>query len=60
VSLLSRHQCLAINKELDLFTLKTEAQVREELIKIKGIGNWTIDIYLMFSLQAPDLLPLRM
>jgi DNA-3-methyladenine glycosylase II len=34
--------------------LKT-AQVREELIKIKGIGNWTIDIYLMFSLQAPDL-----
>jgi DNA-3-methyladenine glycosylase II len=28
------------------------------LIKIKGIGNWTIDIYLMFSLQAPDLLPL--
>jgi DNA-3-methyladenine glycosylase II len=32
--------------------------VREELIKIKGIGNWTIDVYLMFCLQAPDLLPL--
>ena len=49
-----------INKELDLDSLpsKTELQVREELIKIKGIGNWTIDIYLMFSLQAPDLLPL--
>ena len=49
-----------INKELDLdsLPLKTTAQVREELIKIKGIGNWTIDIYLMFSLQAPDLLPL--
>jgi DNA-3-methyladenine glycosylase II len=30
----------------------------EELIKIKGIGNWTIDVYLMFCLQAPDLLPL--
>lgn len=37
---------------------KTAQQVREELIKIKGIGNWTIDIYLMFSLQEPDLLPL--
>jgi DNA-3-methyladenine glycosylase II len=37
---------------------KTAQQVREELIKIKGIGNWTIDIYLMFCLQAPDLLPL--
>ena len=49
-----------INKELVLENLstKTTEQVREELIKIKGIGNWTIDIYLMFSLQAPDLLPL--
>ena len=49
-----------INKELDLESLpaKTALQVREELIKIKGIGNWTIDIYLMFCLQEPDLLPL--
>ncbi|MDD2674047.1 MAG: DNA-3-methyladenine glycosylase 2 family protein [Flavobacterium sp.] len=49
-----------LDKELDLETLpnKTAQQVREELIKIKGIGNWTIDIYLMFCLQAPDLLPL--
>jgi DNA-3-methyladenine glycosylase II len=49
-----------LNKELDLESLpaKTAHQVREELIKIKGIGNWTIDIYLMFCLQAPDLLPL--
>ncbi|RYJ53629.1 DNA-3-methyladenine glycosylase 2 family protein [Flavobacterium petrolei] len=49
-----------LNKVLDLETLpnKTAQQVREELIKIKGIGNWTIDIYLMFCLQAPDLLPL--
>lgn len=41
----------------DLSSLSAEA-VREKLIKIKGIGNWTIDIYLMFSLNAPDLLPL--
>ena len=49
-----------LNKELDLESLptKTAQQVREELIKIKGIGNWTIDIYLMFCLQFPDLLPL--
>lgn len=49
-----------LNKELDLESLpaKTAQQVREELVKIKGIGNWTIDIYLMFCLQAPDLLPL--
>lgn len=49
-----------IEKHIDLESLasKTAQQVREELIKIKGIGNWTIDIYLMFSLQAPDILPL--
>ena len=49
-----------VNKEIDLESLaaKSAQQVREELIKIKGIGNWTIDIYLMFCLQAPDLLPL--
>lgn len=49
-----------LNKEIDLDSLpqKTAQQVREELIKIKGIGNWTIDIYLMFCLQEPDLIPL--
>jgi DNA-3-methyladenine glycosylase II len=49
-----------INKSLNLESLsaKTAAEVRAELIKIKGIGNWTIDIYLMFCLKAPDLLPL--
>ena len=49
-----------LNKDVDLESLpsKTADQVRKELIKIKGIGNWTIDIYLMFCLEAPDLLPL--
>ncbi|UUF16019.1 MULTISPECIES: DNA-3-methyladenine glycosylase family protein [Flavobacterium] len=49
-----------LNKELDVESLasKPAKQVREELIKLKGIGNWTIDIYLMFCLQEPDLIPL--
>ncbi|WP_264566507.1 DNA-3-methyladenine glycosylase family protein [Flavobacterium sp. N3904] len=49
-----------LNKEIDLESLphKSAQEVREELIKIKGIGNWTIDIYLMFCLEEPDLLPL--
>jgi DNA-3-methyladenine glycosylase II len=49
-----------LNKELDIESLasKSAMQVREELIKLKGIGNWTIDIYLMFCLQEPDLIPL--
>jgi DNA-3-methyladenine glycosylase II len=49
-----------LRKELDIESLGTKSaqQVREELLKLKGIGNWTIDIYLMFCLQEPDLIPL--
>lgn len=49
-----------LDNDIDLESLraKTAQQARGELIKIKGIGNWTIDIYLMFCLEAPDLLPL--
>ena len=56
-------KCLAeaiLEKSIDLESLqhKTPEIVREELIKIKGIGNWTIDVYLMFSLNAQDIIPL--
>jgi DNA-3-methyladenine glycosylase II len=44
--------------DFDSFKDKSAEQIRKELIQIKGIGNWTIDIYLMFSLQSPDILPL--
>lgn len=49
-----------LNNEIDIESLpfKSPALVREELIKIKGIGNWTIDVYLMFCLQSTDILPL--
>ena len=49
-----------INKDIDIESLpfKSHIVVREELIKIKGIGNWTIDVYLMFCLQSTDILPL--
>ena len=29
-----------------------------ELKKIKGIGDWTVDVYLMHCLQRTDLFPL--
>ena len=49
-----------LSKELDLESLafKDVEVVRQELIKIKGIGNWTIDIYLMFCLNSLDIIPL--
>jgi DNA-3-methyladenine glycosylase II len=56
-------KCLAqaiLDKTINLKSLASKSAeiVREELIKIKGIGHWTIDVYLMFSLQSPDILPL--
>lgn len=44
--------------DIDSFGAKDPDEVRRELIRLKGIGNWTVDIYLMFSLQSPDVLPL--
>src|ERR1700744_651162 len=31
--------------------------IREQLITLKGIGHWTIDVYLMFVLQRADIFP---
>lgn len=49
-----------LNEQLNIESLafKNPDLVREELIKIKGIGNWTIDIYLMFCLNSLDIIPL--
>lgn len=40
------------------FALKSEDVIRAELIQLKGIGNWSIEVYLMFCLQTPDIIPL--
>ena len=32
--------------------------IRTELKKIKGIGDWTVDVYLLFALQRSDIFPL--
>ncbi len=49
-----------INKELSFSSLpmKTDQQIRNELIQIKGVGNWSIDVYLMFCMQSQDIIPL--
>ena len=49
-----------ISKEIDFesFTTKSEKEIRNELITIKGDGNWSIEVYLMFCLQSQDIIPL--
>lgn len=48
------------SKQVNLkkLSLLPDEEVRVELIKLKGIGHWTIDVYLMHSLQRTDLFPL--
>lgn len=36
----------------------TNLEVSESLIRIKGIGQWTADMFLIFTLVRPDILPL--
>ena len=49
-----------ISNEIDFSTFpsKSETQIRAELITIKGVGNWSIEVYLMFCLQSQDIIPL--
>jgi DNA-3-methyladenine glycosylase II len=45
-----------VEGRLDLETLASadDDTVRAELIKLPGIGNWTVDVYLLLALQRPD------
>ncbi len=57
----ARHLAEAIiNKQLNLkkLALSPDEEVRTGLKKIKGIGDWTVDVYLMMVLQRTDLFPL--
>lgn len=44
---------------LNLLELETKEDdiVRSELKKVKGIGDWTVDIYLLFVLKRCDVFP---
>ena len=37
------------------FILFNEEKMQQELISIKGIGKWTIEMFLMFELGKPDI-----
>ena len=45
--------------ELDLERLSEEPdeRVTAELVAVKGIGEWTADMFLIFQLDRPDVLP---
>lgn len=48
-----------IEGALDLDDLERlpDAEVKEKLIALKGVGPWTADIYLLMALLRPDVMP---
>ena len=42
---------------LDVLDTMDDEAVIEELTKVKGIGRWTAEMFLMFRLHRPDILP---
>lgn len=48
-----------VGGQLDLAALETmeDTAVRTQLMRIKGIGFWTADIYLLMVLRRPDVWP---
>lgn len=44
--------------DIDILNQQDAATIRTELKKIKGIGDWTVDVYLMICLHHADLFPM--
>jgi DNA-3-methyladenine glycosylase II len=49
-----------LSGQLDLNGLEhlPDDEIRAKLITLKGIGHWTIDVYLMFVLHRADIFPI--
>ncbi len=48
-----------LNKSIDFDCLHKfpDAEVKAELVKLKGVGEWTSDIYLLMAMLRPDIMP---
>ena len=49
------------NKEISFYKLHrmNDQELKENLIKIKGIGEWTAECYMLASLDRPDIWPVK-
>jgi DNA-3-methyladenine glycosylase II len=43
--------------ELDRLTELSDEEVSAQLVAVKGLGRWTADMFLIFHLGRPDVLP---
>ncbi len=64
---ISKQKILYINNISDFFLLNkkfinqlhqaNDLEIREKLIEIKGIGNWTVDMFLIFTKGSSNIFP---
>lgn len=45
--------------DLNKLVAQPEPEIRSVLTQIWGIGNWTVDMFLMFDLHQPDIWPVN-
>jgi DNA-3-methyladenine glycosylase II len=50
-------EIIAGNLDLDGLYKRDDAVVRENLLRVKGVGIWTADTYLLMALKRPDAWP---
>ena len=43
--------------QFDHFSYISDSDIKDQLIKIKGIGPWTVEMFLIFTLNRPDIFP---
>jgi DNA-3-methyladenine glycosylase II len=50
---------MILQKKVSLtkLSLLPDDEIRSTLKQVKGIGDWTVDVYLLFALQRQDLFP---
>ncbi|MDX6614688.1 MAG: DNA-3-methyladenine glycosylase [Blastocatellia bacterium] len=48
-----------VNRDFDLAALRKmgDLEARSELMRLKGVGTWSADIYLLMALRRPDIWP---
>lgn len=56
----TRHLAEAVSEkrvDLESFDRLTDAEVKAALLQLKGVGEWTSDIYLLMAMLRPDVMP---
>ena len=49
----------ALENDLEAMGNLSDAEISSELQKLPGIGKWTTDMFLLFYLERPDVLPVE-